>query len=200
MTSADPASHVHVIAAGTELHRIHGTRPGSVAFFDTSPHGRFNLTDVAHRGTCYLALDPLGAYVETLGRILTRSVSDIAGRRHSVVTIGRDLHLFDMTRSEARSAYVNDGLDLTATIGAGDSYDAPQRLARLAHEDDYDGILCTARHDPGHEHLALALFGPAGPNDTDVVFATCKTDTITDDLVDAGRTTFGIAVFPDPPQ
>lgn len=150
------------------------------------------------RGTCYLALDPLGAYIETLGRILTRSRDDINARRHSTVAVGRDLRLFDLTRSEARAAYRSAGLDLTATIGAGDDYDAPQRLARLVHDDDYDGILYTARHDPGHTHRSIALFGPAGPNDTDAIFDFCETDTIGNDLIEAGRATFGIVVLPYP--
>lgn len=186
-----------VVAAGTVLHRIHRTRSGSVAFFDTSDEGRFNLTDVAHRGTCYLALDPLGAYVETLGRILTRPRSDLTDRRHSAVTVDRDLHLFDLTRSTARSAYHSVDLDLTATIAAGDSYDQPQRLARLVHEDNYDGIHYTARHDPGHALSCLALFGPAGPNDAQSFFVTTKTDTIAGDLIMAGRDTFGIEILPD---
>ena len=46
---------------GTEaLWRIH---PAEVSpwFFDAGPDGRFNLADV---GTCYLAEEPIGAFVE----------------------------------------------------------------------------------------------------------------------------------------
>lgn len=106
-------------------------------------------------------LPRLGAYVETLGRVLTRSASDVARRRHSVVTLDRDLRLFDLTRSEARSAYRRENLDLTATIGAGDDYGTPQRLAALTYRDGFDGILYHARHDPGHRHDSIALFGSA---------------------------------------
>lgn len=198
--SAPPDVYGRRIAAGTELHRIHSTLAGSAAFFDADRvRGRFNLVGVTDRGTCYLALDPLGAYVETLGRILTRSISDIARRRHTVVTLERDLQLFDLTRSEARSAYRSDGLDLTATIGAGDSYDTPQRLARLTHDDGYDGIVYTARHDPGHRYESVALFGPAGPHESDVVFASAKTSEIAADLILTGTRTFGIVILPDPP-
>lgn len=198
MTGADDPSHRRIIDAGTVLHRIHRDRPGSIAFFDTSVHGRFNLTDIADRGTCYLTIDALGAYVETLGRILTRPQLDVDERRHSAVTIDRALHLFDLTRPTARSAYRSAGLDLTATIAAGDSYDRPPKLARLAHEDGYDGIHYTARHDPGHGLGCIALFGPAGPNDTITVFSTCKTDVIDDDLIESGRSTFGIEILPTP--
>lgn len=191
---------VRRLDAGTELHRIHGLRPGSTAFFDSSPHGRFNLTDVPGRGTCYLALDALGAYVETLGRVLTRSASDIARRRHSVITVDRDLRLFGLTRSEARSAYRHENLDLTATIAAGDDYATPQRLAALTYRDGYDGILYRARHDPGHRHDSIALFGPAGPNETVTVFATCNTAEIGKGVVAAGTRTFGIVVLPDYPE
>lgn len=72
MTEPAPAGHDCIVAAGTPLHRIHRDRPGAIAWFDKSAHGRFNLTDVPDGGTCYLAHDPLGAYIETLGRILTR--------------------------------------------------------------------------------------------------------------------------------
>lgn len=192
----DGDTHVHAVAGGTALHRIHRARAGFVAFFDTSEHGRFNLVDVAERGTCYLALHGLGAYVETLGRILTRPRSDLDDRRHSTITVNRDLRLFDLTRSNARSAYRHVGLDLTATIAAGNDYTTPQRLARVTHDDGYDGIFYTARHDPAHTLHSVALFGPAGTNDTDTVFATCKTDTIGDDLIDAARATFGIVVLP----
>lgn len=198
MTEPHPAQHDRVIKAGTRLHRIHSTRQGSLAYFDTTSDGRFNLTDVAGRGTCYLAFDPLGAYVETLGRILTRPRSDVHRRRHSVVTVGRDLNLFDLTQSASRNAYQAEGLDLTATIGAGDSYTNPQRLARLIHDDHFDGIVFTARHDPGHTLSCIALFGPSGPNDTERVFDTCKTAEISDELIEAGRTTFGIEILPEP--
>jgi hypothetical protein len=198
--TADDDRFVRLLVAGTELHRIHGLRPGSAAFFDTSPHGRFNLTDTPGQGTCYLALDALGAYVETLGRVLTRSVSDIARRRHSVVTLDRVLRLFDLTRSEARSAYRHENLDLTATIGAGDDYGTPQRLAALTYRDGYDGILYRARHDPGHRHESIALFGPAGPNETDTVFAICNTAEIGLGIVAAGTRTFGIVVLPEHPE
>lgn len=198
MTEPATAGHDYIVPVGTPLHRVHRDRPGAIAWFDTSEHGRFNLTDVTDRGTCYLALDPLGAYIETLGRILTRSRDDINARRHSTVAVDRDLRLFDLTRSEARAAYRSAGLDHTATIRAGDDYEAPQRLARLVHDDDYDGILYTARHDPGHAHRSIALFGRAGPNDTDVVFDSCETDTIGNDLIDAGRATFGIVVLAYP--
>lgn len=193
---AHSGEHVRVVAADTAMHRIHRSRPGSVAFFDTSEHGRFNLVDVAERDTCYLALDALGAYVETLGRILTRPRSDLDDRRHITVSVDRDLRLFNLTRSHARATYREIGLDLTATVGAGDDYSLPQRLARVVHEDGYDGIFYTARHDPAHSLRSVALFGPAGANDTDAVFASCKTDIIGDDLVDDARSTFGIVVLP----
>lgn len=52
-----------------------GTRPlwrihaADVApwFFDVGPDGRFNL---AESGTCYLAEEPIGAFVEKFGRLL----------------------------------------------------------------------------------------------------------------------------------
>lgn len=187
------------IPAGTELHRIHRDRTGSVAFFDTHPErGRFNLVGVAGRGTCYLAMEPLGSYVETLGRILSRPVGDIEARRYSVVTLDRDIELFDLTMSEARSAYVADGLDLTATVGAGDSYELPQRLALLTHDDGYDGILYTARHDNSHSLECVAFFGPAGANDN--VFNTTKTDHVPQHLIDLARQVFGITILPNPPN
>ncbi len=46
----------------------------------------------------------------------------------------------------------------------------------------------------------MALFGPAGPNDNDAAFASCKTSEIWPDLVEAGARTFGIVVLPDPPS
>lgn len=113
----------------------------------------------------------------------------------SLESVNRDLRLFDLTRSGARAAYWSAGLDLTATIGAGDDYAVPQRLARLVHDDDYDGILYTARHDPGHTDRNMALFGPAGLNDTDAMFDFCGTEAIGDALIEAGRATFGIVVL-----
>jgi|GEM_PF-2394706 len=64
MTEPATAGHDCIVAAGTPLHRIHRNRPGAIAWFDTSAHGRFNLTDIPEGGTCCLALDPLGAYIE----------------------------------------------------------------------------------------------------------------------------------------
>lgn len=187
------------VAPGTNLYRVHRRRSGSVAFFDISTHGRFNLTDLVGRGTCYLALEPLGAYLETLGRVLTRSRTDLADREYSVVTLDRVLSLFDLTRSDVRSAYRSEGLDLTATISGGDDYSDSQRLSRLAHDDGYDGIVYKARHDPGCQYESVALFGPAGSNEHNAVFATCATTAIPEELVKAGTDTFGIVVLPDPP-
>ena len=75
MTEPATAGHDCIVAAGSPLHRIHRDRPGAIAWFDKSAHGRFNLTDVPDGGTCLLALDPLGAYIETLGPILTRAAT-----------------------------------------------------------------------------------------------------------------------------
>ena len=47
------------------LYRIH-RRDHDPWFFDNAPTGRFNLSGAF--GTCYLALAPEGAFLETLGR------------------------------------------------------------------------------------------------------------------------------------
>ncbi len=49
MTEPATGGHDYVVAAGTPLHRIHRDRPGAIAWFDNSEHGRFNLTDVTDR-------------------------------------------------------------------------------------------------------------------------------------------------------
>ncbi len=198
MIEPAPAGVDYRLRAGTPLHRIHRDRRGSVAFFDTSEHGRFNLTDIAGRGTCYLALEALGAYIETLGRILTRSRDDIDGRRHSIVTVNRDLRLFNLASPTARGAYRQAGLDLTATVAAGDSYATSQRLARLAHGDGFDGVLYAARHDPSHAQVCVALFGPAGPQDPAAVFDSTTTTTISDGLITEAQSTYGLIVVPFP--
>ncbi|MBV9170509.1 MAG: RES domain-containing protein [Chloroflexi bacterium] len=48
-----------------ELYRVH-RRDRGAWYFDSSYSGRFNLS--GKFGTCYLALQPEGAFLETLGR------------------------------------------------------------------------------------------------------------------------------------
>ena len=167
------------------LWRIH---PADVTpwFFDVGPDGRFNL---AESGTCYLAEQPIGAFVEKFGRLLrpngvipeplvdTQRLSRLRPPKASVV---------DLTDPAVLGL-----AGLTAEIHSTTDYNLTQGWALAFQEAGYAGVRYKARHDPRGELVSLALFGSAKPPRS-----AARTTAIPVDLIHEASTTFAITVLP----
>jgi hypothetical protein len=155
-------------------------------FFDVSPDGRFNL---AESGTCYLAEDPLGAFVEKFGRLLrpggaipeplvdTQRLSRLRPSKVSVV---------DLTDPKVLGL-----VGLTAEIHSTTDYNLTQGWALAFQDAGYAGIRYKARHDPRSQLVSIALFGSDKPPRS-----AAKTTTVPVDLIHEASTTFAITVLP----
>jgi hypothetical protein len=155
-------------------------------FFDISPDGRFNL---AESGTCYLAEEPIGAFVEKFGRLLrpggvipeplvdAQRLSKLRPPKANVV---------DLTDPTVLGL-----IGLTAEIHSTSDYNLTQGWALALKEAGYDGIRYKARHDPRGQLVSVALFGSGKPPRS-----AAKTTTIPVDLIHEASATFAIAVLP----
>jgi hypothetical protein len=155
-------------------------------FFDVRPDGRFNL---AESGTCYLAEQPIGAFVEKFGRLLrpggaipeplvdTQRLSKLRPPKASVV---------DLTDPTVLGL-----IGLTAEIHSTTDYDLTRDWALALQEAGYAGIRYKARHDPRGQLASIALFGSrTRPR------SAAKTTVIPVDLIHEASTTFAITVLP----
>jgi hypothetical protein len=144
-----------------DLYRIHRHEPGPW-YFDNSPDGRFNLSGAL--GTCYLALAPEGAFLETLGR-QGRLIdpAEVVRRVLSTLNAPRPMMLANAGHARAR-AY-----GITAGISAIEEPDrrTSRRWAEAFHAAGFDGVRYRVGHDPSQRAIGVALFGPAGEADWD---------------------------------
>lgn len=140
-------------------------------------------------GTCYVAEDPLGSFVETFTDVTLVAEQDVKQRRLSALHVPRTLRLADCTNAASR------GFGCTGEIHTTIDYDLTQRWARAFVAASFDGIRYFVRHDPAQRRVGLALVGEAGeakhwPDPT--------TKEIDENLLlDAARR-FGIHILPRP--
>ena len=155
-------------------------------FFDPGPDGRFNL---AESGTCYLAEEPIGAFVEKFGRLL-RPGGIIPEPLVDSQRISR------LRPPKAKIVDLTDpsvlGLaGLTAEIHSTTDYEVTQGWALALCEAGYRGIRYKARHDPRGQLVSIALFGSAKPPRS-----AAKTTNIPVELIHEASSTFAITVLP----
>lgn len=168
------------------LYRVH-QRTRSPWYFDSSPHGRFNLSPP--RGTCYLAETAAGAFLETLGRqgrLIPRVEVDI--RALSMLTISSELTLADCTVARSR------GYGVTAALHALEDYARTQSWARAFAEAGFDGIRYRVSHDPRARSRAVALFGPSG----EAPWPRSTWSPISEVVIRSIERAFGLLVVPAP--
>lgn len=102
------------LPAGRRLVRIH--RKGlSPWWFSHDGCQRFDIP--APYGTCYLAESPMGAFLDTLGRLVVVPRLEVEARRLAVVTLSGGLRLADCHAAAAA------GYGVTATTSAGYPYE-----------------------------------------------------------------------------
>ena len=169
----------------TDVWRIH---PAEIApwFFDTGPDGRFNLADA---GTCYLAEERLGAFIEKFGRLVRPGgvIPEplVEAQRLSRLRPPR-VDVLDLTDGRVLGL-----LGLTAEIHSTTDYVLTQRWASALGDAGYSGIRYKARHDPRGQLASIALFGPrkAAPSAR-------ETTAVPIDLIHEASSTFAITVLP----
>jgi hypothetical protein len=167
------------------LWRIHGADVGPW-YFDIGPDGRFNLVV---SGTCYLAEEPIGAFVEKFGRLL-RPGGVIPEPLVDAQRLSR-LRPPKATVVDLTDPTVLGLVGLTAAIHTTSDYYLTQGWALALQEAGYGGIRYKARHDPRGELVSIALFGSdRTPR------SAAKPTTIPIDLIHEASATFAITVLP----
>lgn len=172
------------------LFRIHRAANDPV-YFSNSGLGRFDLLGIAGSGTCYLSPSPIGAYLETFGRIGTIAWSDVEQRRLSELTLARALRLGDLTNRTILGRY-----GITGDLSVGADYSPSQDLARQLYDLGFDGIYYTIRHDPAFIERAVAVFGGSGEQKLFVA----STAPIPDAVIGQGARDYALLVLPSPPS
>lgn len=156
-------------------------------YFSSSGGGRFDLRGTPEAGTSYLSPSPVGAYLETFGRLKMLSDADIEERSLSEVVPAVPLHLADLTDRRVLGRY-----GVTGDISVGTDYGPSQALAAELYRAGFDGIYYTARHDPAFLERSVAVFG--GPSTTKLF--TQSTGEVPADLVEEVTRDFGLIVLP----
>lgn len=173
-----------VTLASQPLYRIHRQNHGPWYFSDDGS-GRFNLAPP--RGTCYLATEPIGAFIEVFRATALVASADVAKRHLATLHVLRDVKLADCSVRSARA------FGITAAIHASEDYRATQRWAEAFSRAGFEGICYRLSHDPSQRCLGIALFGQGGESDLPVD----SDEPIGVELIKAARE-FGILVIPTP--
>jgi RES domain len=177
------------VRGDAELYRIHRRERGAWWFsFDGS--GRFDPVG-SGLGACYLAEQPLAAWVEVFRREMVLSELAVLGRALSRLRLGRDMRLADLTSRRALQ------FGVTASLGAGEDYGESQAFAVRAVQSGFAGVRYLLRHDPAQKLCGIALFGAAGESswrEASVV----STEPIPGRLVEEAQARFRYRVLPTP--
>ena len=126
----------------------------SAWWFSSDGAGRFDLP--APRGTCYLAEEPLAAFLEATRGLTFLSEDFLAGRRLFTTVLAAERRVADLTSA---AAY---GFGVTGELSATADYTGPRAWASALHAAGFDGIRYHVRHDPRGELAGVAWFGRAG--------------------------------------
>jgi hypothetical protein len=167
------------------LYRIHRGELGAW-WFSHDASGRFDLRPP--RGTCYVAEDPLGSFVEAFRDTRIVAESDVDKRVLSTLHVSEDIGLADCTQSRGLA------FGVTAAIHSSENYERTQQWAAAFANAGLAGVRYLVSHDPAQEFVGVALFGPAGAEERPVA----DTGPIDSGVIAAARERFGIIVLPAP--
>lgn len=155
-------------------------------WFSSDGSGRFDLT--VPSGTCYLAEEPLGAFVEVFRDTNVIDEADVTERLLATVVLPDVTQpLADCTLSAAR------GFGVTGAIHTTDDYDVTQTWARAFARAGFSGIRYFGAHDPSQNVVSVAYFGRAGEQNYPVLI-----EPIDGTIVTAAYQRFGLLVLPAP--
>lgn len=167
------------------LYRIHRAerRPW---WFSNDGSGRFDLA--GDRGTCHLAVTPVGAFVEVFRTQTVIPELEVEARALSAVAPPKRSRLADCTVSAARKYGV------TGAIHTQPDYALPRAWAEAFAAANFDGVRYRLSHDPSQRELGVALFGTAG----EASFPVRKSEPVPAAVVDEARRRFGLVIAPTP--
>lgn len=172
-----------MLTPSQELFRIHQAIYGPW-WFSSRSSLRFDLA--FPRGTCYLAEEDLGAFVEAFqdwtGTVIPRT--EIDARRIASLRVPTPFRLADCTDPRVLR------FGVTAEIHSSPERALTQAWAKALDLAGFNGVRFLVRHDPAQHRGGIALFGSAGeaPWHVDGIAA------VPADLIDRARTRFGIEV------
>lgn len=170
------------------LYRLHRAAHGPW-WFSADGAGLFDPVGTG-LGACYLAHEPLGAWVEVFRKTMLLAETEITERALSEVTTGADLRLADLLSRRALS------FGVTASLGADEDYRPSQAFAAAAVEAGFDGVRYLARHDPAQKLVSVALFGaPGAVDDTRPAAVTLP---VPEELIAEAERAFGYRRLPIP--
>lgn len=167
------------------LYRIHRTDAGPW-WFSGDGSGRFDLTD--GRGSCYLAVTPVGAFIEVFRVATVIPEAEVEARSLSSLVPPARTRLADCTVSAARK------FGITGAIHTQPDYTVPQAWAEAFAAAGFGGIRYRVSHDPAQRELGVVLFGDAGEQSLPVR----RTEPIPASVIEAARQRFGLIVAPTP--
>jgi RES domain len=167
------------------LYRIHRADRGPW-WFSSDGSGRFDLT--GEHGTCYLAANPVGAFIEVFRIDTVIPEVELEARALSSLVAPKRSRLADCTVSGARR------FGITGAIHTQPDYALPRAWAEALAAAGFDGIRYRLSHDPSQRELGAALFGTAG----DAALPVRKTEPVPAEVVDDARRRFGLVVAPTP--
>lgn len=177
------------VRGDAELYRIHHRERGPW-WFSSDGAGRFDPIGTG-LGACYLAAQPLGAWVEVFRRQMQLSERAVSDRALFAVTLGTSARLADLTSRRALQ------FGVTASLGADEDYGGSHQFAARAVEAGFAGVRYFVRHDPAQRLYGIALFGDpahgAGPPGS-----TGADTPIPQALVDEAPARFGYRIVPTP--
>jgi hypothetical protein len=173
------------LIAARRLYRVF-LRSHGAWWFSSDGSGRFDLSQPG--GTCYLAEEPLGAFVEVFRDTAFVDERDVRARLLATVVLPDvDRPLADCTSRKARACGV------TGAIHTTEDYVTTQQWARALHRAGYTGIRYFGGHDPALGVVSVAYFGGAGEQPHPVAVSELDPS-----LERAAYEQFGILVLPAP--
>jgi hypothetical protein len=145
----------YLLLQNQRLYRIHRA-DREPWWFTSKGKMRFDLQEP--NGTCYLAEDPVAAFVEVFQEWMDSFVPEHEINTRLLATLfpPRDLVIADCTSPRAAR------FGLTAEIHSVSDRSLTQPWAAAFMKTGFAGVRYFARHDPSQTHVAIALFGRAG--------------------------------------
>jgi hypothetical protein len=157
--------------------------------FDPPRHSRVEY------GTCYVATSPVGAFLETLGRIRPLPEGVVRDRVVSEVAPEVPVRVADLTHPSVVGRF-----GIAGDVSVGSDYGLPQAWGAALIQAGFAGVMYTARHDPTFTETSVAFFGPPGeqPGRLRRVKDT-ESGPVGDELAAHMQERFGIVVVPTMP-
>lgn len=136
-----------------KLFRTHKAQYGAW-YFSNGMLGRFDLA--APMGTCYVAEQQIGAFMEQFRGFTFLKQAVVNDMRMSVVSVPYAIALADCTSSLAR------GFGITANFHSTSRRPLTQEWADAFLQAGFHGVRYFLRNDPASKRIGVALFGSAG--------------------------------------